>query len=234
METNGHLHSSHTEHSMLMQINSLPLHPMLITNDEACEKTFESYLIQLESYLKVILEQGKKINEDLDETITQLQNANPHGTTLQDESKTDIEIVKSLRSSFISVPEPPFSIKLSSAIGQVIYKNKPFSLKLKISSQNSCELGKVSLKIKVYTYELPPKEILFSTKGEAILVNARTKELDSPKSIKFKRVSFTEVSSRYPGKKVIMLILADGRSDITPLIIEGIQVKSRMPNQLAA
>lgn len=234
MEINGHYKDPISDESSPVSINSLPLHPRLIPTEENTDGNFELYLFQLEKSLKIMLEQSKTIYAELDQTLLQLQSSNSYSQPSQDEAKSDIDILKSLRAGFNTIQIPPYTLKLSSTIGQVLYKNKPFSLKLKLSSMVDIPVGKIVLRIRVFTYELPPKEIKHSMKGEAVLVNSRTKELENPKTIKFKRVSFTEVSSRYPEKKVIMLVSVDDRNDIKPLIIDGIQVKSRMPNHLTA
>ncbi|CAG9334267.1 unnamed protein product [Blepharisma stoltei] len=209
----------------------LPMHPALMSNvkaeDEGC---INDMILQQSESLQQIFMQTQRLMAEVDQVSDHLKTMNKTSQTQKsiDERAREISVMKDLKALYES-PNSPFSIKLSYPIGQIFYKNKPFQLKLRISEKSGEEIGRVSLVVKVFAYESPIKEIVHSYKGEAILINGRAKEVDGHEIIKFKRICFTEVSKKYPSEKFILVVLALGRNDIAPLIIDGIQVKSRSP-----
>lgn len=209
----------------------LPMHPALaIVKIEDEETTVYDIIQQQSDYLHQIFLQTQNLMSEVNMMSEFLKTINQKSQIqdIKEEDVKELSVIKEIRNLYEN-PKSPFSVKLSHPIGQTFYKNKPFQLKLKISKKVQENVGRVILTVKVFAYEYPIKEIVHSSRGESILINGKAKEADVEEIIKFKKICFTEVSKRYPNEKFILVVFAVGRNDISPLIIDGIQVKSRSP-----
>ncbi|CAG9317968.1 unnamed protein product [Blepharisma stoltei] len=229
MDGNYHPGNSHSGFDESAHSVSLPLHPSLLENERSFDQLLDSWFGRQENLLRIMLEQGRKLEEEFEFTLTRLQSIT--NDSAQQEAKLERDAIQALKEVCFKIPNTNCVIKLASPIGQVLYKNKPFSLKVTICGIENLNSLNFSLRIKAFTYEVPPKEIIKSSKNEQILRNSRIQDVGTAKKIKFKRVSFTGITSKFPLRKVIFMIYSEERNDLLPLIIPGIQVKARFPSK---
>lgn len=124
--------------------------------------------------------------------------------------------------------DQPYSLLMSEDLPYPIYKERCFSVSLKIvdSSNNPVTLDKpMVFKILLYATENPPKLLTANTFGDRIMRG--TLEIESSSEMVFKKLVIKEVTSRFRNGVIYFVVMPQDTQFIKPLIIEDVLVKAR-------
>ncbi|OMJ66680.1 hypothetical protein SteCoe_36401 [Stentor coeruleus] len=124
--------------------------------------------------------------------------------------------------------DQPYSLLMSEDFPYPIYKERCFSVSLKIvdSSNNPVTLDKpMVFKILLYATENPPKLLTTNTFGDRIMRG--TLEIESSSEIIFKKLVIKEVTSRFRNGVVYFVVMPQDTQLVKPMIIEDVLVKAR-------
>lgn len=83
------------------------------------------------------------------------------------------------------------------------------------------------LALKLFYASSPAVELVTTRRGARLLWGDTTVEMEEEMTATFKSLCFTDVTSCFPLGRLYLVIHCPQRSDIKPLIVEGVRVKSR-------
>lgn len=144
--------------------------------------------------------------------------------------------------------DPSFTLTLSESLPCFLHKRKIFTLNIELTVLLGIELTEedyFSLQIQAFSTESPPRELTKTKKGAPLLQVSKRScfiSFNSRKRLHFGcfRAKFNEVTSHFPGNRVLFRITASPESrrlkelncTVEPLIIGRVQVRAKKPSTI--
>jgi hypothetical protein len=94
------------------------------------------------------------------------------------------------------------------------------------ASADKCSFSRaITFKLHLFTSSVPSQEVLLTRRGALMLMGRSQLCTENYEEVDFRGVSFAEVTNYLP-KGTITLVCAADTSEIEPLIIPGVRVRS--------
>ncbi|OMJ79456.1 hypothetical protein SteCoe_20509 [Stentor coeruleus] len=198
---------------------------LFLQNDAALMSGMWRMMMQQTELIKNTFEVTKKVLDKLEGSPK--EQSIPENTT----GSSDQETI-STGALFIYLSsgrtDQPYSLLMSEDFPYPIYKERCFSVSLKIvdSLNNPVTLNKpIVFKILLYATENPPKLLTTNTFGDRIMRG--TLEIESSSEMIFKKLVIKEVTSRFRNGVIYFVVMPQDTQLVKPLIIENVLVKAR-------